>query len=291
MMRFQRKLVASAVVAGLSLAGTAQALEFDLGGTTVKVGNLVTVGALMRMQDRDSALVGKSSQAKLDGSYTQGNGVVGLCVSRDGDDGVSGPNGANNTYRGDTCSGTRDRNGMNANDFYLSFPGSLTPNGDNGNLNFDKYDIGYATAKVSSDISFELGGINFFTRTVGYLDGVYTQRDERRADTTFQTGRQAYPSAVKNRSGKAFEVLDYFASRRFEIGDRQYNIKVGNQVLNWGESSFLLANSLNSINPANQALLRLPGFDLKELLQPVGMVLLEGDIVDGANFQAFYQYD
>jgi hypothetical protein len=52
-----------------------------------------------------------------------------------------------------------------------------------------------------------------------------------------------------------------------------------------------LANSLNAINPPDQALLREPGFDVKELLQPVGMVLLEGDLMEGLNYQAFMQYE
>ena len=62
-------------------------------------------------------------------------------------------------------------------------------------------------------------------------------------------------------------------------------------MLNWGESAFLLANSLNSINPPDQARLRIPGFDVKELSRPVGMVLLEGDVIEGVSAQAFYQYD
>ncbi len=62
-------------------------------------------------------------------------------------------------------------------------------------------------------------------------------------------------------------------------------------MLNWGESAFLLTNSLNSINPPDQSRLRIPGFDVKELSRPVGMVLLEGDVIEGLSAQAFYQYD
>lgn len=264
----------------------AQALEFELGGTAIKVENLLTAGALIRMQGRDNTLIGKSTVARQIGTPLRSNGVVGLCVARTGDDGINGPADANNTYRGDTCSGTR----VGGNERALAAPGAFTPNADGGDLNFDKYDVAFATAKLTSDISFELGGFNSFVRTVGYYDNIYSSADQTRPDTAFQSRRAPYPSAVKNRSGARFSVLDYFVSRRFEALDRQFNIKVGNQVLNWGESSFLLANSLNSINPPNQALLRIPGFDVKELLQPVGMVLLEGDLIDGVSLQGFYQY-
>lgn len=274
--------------------GTVQALEFDLAGTAIKVENLATVGALIRMQDRDGSLVGKSSLAR-------DLGLAGPCVQRIGDDGISGPNtSGDNTFSGDTCSGTRTRPAtnlpnppnaaaVNANTVFLQQPGALSPNGDDGNLNFDKYDIAGAAAKLTSDISFSINEFNFFTRTVGYFDGIYSSFEENHPDTTLRPLRT--PFLARDRLGVRFQALDYFVSRKFEFADRQFNIKVGNQVLNWGESAFLLANSLNSINPPDQARLRIPGFDLKELSRPVGMVLLEGDVVDGISAQAFYQYD
>ncbi len=286
----------AALTIGLLAAGNVRALEFDLAGTTVKIENLATVGALMRMQERDNDLIGTGNVARLMGQPNP-------CVQRTGDDGVTGPNAnGNNTFTGDTCSGTRTRpatnapnppnaNAVNSNTVFVNLPGGVTPNGDNGNLNFDKYDIAYATAKLTSDISFSLSDFNFFARTTGYFDGIYSSFYERHPDTTLQPLRPAYSDAGRQRSGVRFRALDYFVSRRFELGDRNFNIKVGNQVLNWGESAFLLTNSLNSINPPNQALLRIPGFDVKELARPVGMVLLEGDVVEGVSAQAFYQYD
>ncbi len=288
-----------AAICGVAAAlgmGSAQALEFDLAGTPIKIDSLATVGALVRTQDRDGSLVGKSSLAR-------DLGLAGPCVQRTGDDGVSGPNtNGNNRFTGDTCSGTRTRpatnapnppnaSAINSNTFFLQQPGALTPNGDDGNLNFDKYDIAYATAKLTSDISFSLADFNFFTRTVGYFDGIYSSFEERHPDTTLRPFRTPYQRDARDRSGVRFQALDYFVSKKFELGSRSFNIKVGNQVLNWGESAFLLTNSLNSINPPDQARLRIPGFDVKELSRPVGMVLLEGDVFDGLSAQAFYQYD
>lgn len=290
------KLSLAALTSTLMAAGPAHALEFDLAGTAIKIENLATVGALVRLQERDGSLVGKSSL----GQELFG---VGPCVNRTGDDGVSGPNtNGDNTFSGDTCSGTRTRpatnapnlpnaNAVNSNTIFLQQPGALTPNGDDGNLNFDKYDIAYATAKLTSDISFTVADFNFFTRTVGYFDGIYSSFEERHPDTTLRPFRTPYLKEARDRSGVRVQALDYFVSKQFELGDRQFNIKVGNQVLNWGESAFLLTNSLNSINPPDQARLRIPGFDVKELSRPVGMVLLEGDVVEGVSAQAFYQYD
>ncbi|SFF38545.1 Protein of unknown function [Fontimonas thermophila] len=273
-------LMAAVIAGGYSETGAA--LEFDIGGTTLRVENLVTIGAAMRMQDRDDALVGKS------------NLNPGLCVARDGDDGVSGPDpSGNNTFTGDTCSATRpsqDGNGT-ANDFFLRQPGGFQPNGDNGNLNFDKRDIVHATAKLTTDVNVDLFGFNVFARGIYFFDAQYEDMRERHPDTTLQPFRTAYPDAAIKTNGRDFEMLDYFVSRTFEVAERPVSIKIGNHVLNWGESGFLALNSLNTINPLNQALLRIPGFDIKELFLPVGMVNVNADVMDGLNVEVFYQYD
>lgn len=266
-------------LAAATCALPVQALEFDIAGTPVKIENLATVGALFRMQEMDSTLIGKSSLNP------------GICVRRtagafDGDD---------RAYAGNTCNpGEDDSSGGgfdNANEYFIAQPGSFSPNGDNGNLNFKKYDVVLAATKLTSDVSFSLGEFNFFTRGTGYFDFRQNKLNERHPDTTAQASRTALPNDVLELTGARLHLLDYFVSRRFEFADRAFNIKLGNQVLNWGESAFLLPNSLNAINPPDQAASRVPGFDLKELSQPLGMVLLEGDVIDNLGFQAFYQYE
>ncbi len=278
-----RRLAIAAAAAAMFWQGAPMALEFDLAGTSVRLDNLVTIGGVMRMQDRDNALVGKS------------NLNPGLCVERIGDDGRSGPNPNPNanSFRGDTCSGTRpsqDGNGT-ANDFFLRQPGGFQPNGDNGNLNFDKNDVVHATAKLTSDLNFDVFGFNVFARGIYFFDARYDELSERHPDTTLQPFRTDYPDDAKDENATDARLLDYFVSRTFEVGDRLVSFKLGNHVLNWGESGFLALNSLNTINPLNQALLRLPGFDIKELFLPVGMASLNIDIADGYNLEMFYQYD
>lgn len=263
-------------------SGSAGALDFEVGGTDVKLENLVSIGASMRMQKRDNALVGKSSLNP------------GLCVARAGDDGSSGPDpSGNNAFSGDTCSATRDSQDGNgtANDFFVRQPGSYQPNGDNGNLNFDQYDIVHATAKLTSDLTVNLFGFNVFARGLYFFDANYADFSEQHPDTTLQPAESDYPDSARAVNGTDFQMLDYFVSRAFEIGGRQVSVKLGNHVINWGESGFIAPNSLNTVNPLNQALLRLPGFDIKELFLPVGMFSVNAEVLDGVNLEAFYQYE
>ena len=281
-----RGLKLSAIAAAvLAYSGGATALEFDIAGTNFRLDNLVTIGATWRMQQRDDALIGKS------------NLNPGICLSRVGDDGVSGPNPdpAQNSYMGNTCNPNEpDSSGggfANANAYYVAQPGNYSPNGDNGNLNFDKHDLVQATAKITSDINTELFGFNIFARTLYFFDDVYEGLDEFHPDTTFQPRNTEYPDGNKAENGSDFRFLDFFVSRTFEVGERPVSVKVGKQVLNWGESAFLALNSLNTINAPNQVLLRFPGSDIKEVFQPQGMVTLNVDVLDGIGLELFYQYD
>jgi hypothetical protein len=266
-----------AIAAGLLATQPAMAFEFDIGDTQIKLDNLISIGGVVRMQDRDNSLIGRS------------NLNPGLCVGRSVGNTYDA---ANRRYAGDTCSGTvEDETYGNRNNFYLTQPGAASPNGDNGNMAFDKGDWAHATAKLTTDLSFNLYDFNFFARSLYFYDAQYSRFDVRHPDTTAQPGETEFSQAGKDRIGRDFQMLDYFVSRSFEIGDRQAAIKVGNQVINWGESGFLALNSLNSINPPNQALLRLPGFDVKELFQPTGMVTLNLELLDGINLETFYQYE
>ena len=252
-------------------AAPVSALDFSLGDADIKLENLVTVGAIMRMQKRDPTLIGKP------------NLNPGICVARTNP--TLGPEGSN-TFSGTTCTTSR----LAENERYVAAPGSYSPNGDNGDLNFDQYDIADATAKLTTDLTVDAYGFNIFARGLFFYDRIYSRLEETHPDTTLQLAHTSYPRVAKEINGHDIRLLDYFVSRNFKLGDRALTLKVGNHVINWGESNFLLANSLNFINPPNQALLRFPGFDIKELLQPVGMAAMNLEAFPGINVEAFYQY-
>lgn len=273
----KRRLAGPALLlAGAALAPAAQAFEFEVGGVPVRLDNLLTAGGLVRMEGRDNALVGKS------------NVNPGLCVSRGPDLPTGEP-----TFMGDTCttSNGAQTTPSQANLDFVAAPGSFNPNGDNGNLSFDRYDIVHAAAKITTDITVSVEEFNIFVRTLYFFDGRYTDHEEIHPDTTMQPGRTDFSSKGEDRIGTNFQFLDYFVSRPFTAFDRDFSVKLGNQVINWGESSFLLLNSMNSINPPDQSRLRIPGFDIKELSQPVGMLSLNGQVTETIGFEAFYQYD
>lgn len=269
--------------------GSAAALEFQIGESTLKVDTLFTIGASWRMQDRDPSLIGKSSLHRLNNPTGPG-----LCYTRTDpvDDGVNGPDPGDDItmVAGVIPAGCGTTNLANIRR-YVAAPGSYNPSGDNGNLNFDKGDIVHALAKVTSDISFSFGNFNFFVRPIYYFDVNYVDFETNYPDTTLQDRHQPLANEATQLVGSDLELLDYNVTRLFTIADHDINVKVGNQALNWGESSFLLFGSLNSINPIDATKLRFPGADLKEFFQPVGMVVIGTDLFQNVSLESFYQYD
>ena len=289
---FRARLFGAAVVTALAALPLmpAQAASFDIGDTTISVDNLFTVGAAWRMQDRHSSQISKSNYHRL----INGPGSA-LCVGRVGDDGVSGPDtSGNNEFFGDTCttSAANPDDPDHPNQAFVRAPGNYGPNGDDPNINFDQYDLTQATAKLTTDWSFDIGPVSFFFRTLAYYDDVYMDFEETNSDTTLSPRHESWSRAGRESLGMDLKLLDAYASTWLPfIGDRELSVKVGKQVINWGESALLLLNSLNTINPVSQNRLNTPGFDLKELSIPLGMVFLQTDLTYNASLEAFYQYE
>ena len=80
------------------------------------------------------------------------------------------------------------------------------------------------------------------------------------------------PKTVERTIGIDYDLLDYNIGHVFSIGPKDVAVKIGDQVLNWGESSLLALNSLNTINPPDARRLNTPGLDLKEAFRPIGMI-------------------
>lgn len=321
--------VHGALAAALILAsGNAAALEFQIGEDTLRIENLLTVGGSWRMQDRDHSLIGKSTLYKLQrpGSNDPDTGS-GLCMVRVTQTARSGPESMGSGYapyaennNGTTFAGgelnryeaggeARDVQGVcstsgdidgptsptfvagSANDYFLAAPGSLSPNGDNGNLNFDKHDLVHAIAKLTTDFNTTLYDFNLFARTIVHFDYNYSDFTQRHPDTTMQPATSDLSGGVEDLMGFDFGFLDYNIGRVFDVYDHSVSVKLGNQVLNWGESSLLALNSINTINPPDARRLNTPGLDLKEAFRPIGMLVVGTDLFENVSVETFYSYD
>ncbi len=95
------------------------------------------------------------------------------------------------------------------------------------------------------------------------------------------------PDARRDLNFKA-RLLDFWVSKSFDIGDQHARVRVGNQVINWGESLFL-PGGINSTNAVDIMRSSQPGTQLKEVLLPAPMVSVASGLGHGLNIEAYLQ--
>ncbi len=279
-------------------APLASAVTFELdyfGGIEGTLNSTVTLGAAMRMQERSSALVGKS------------NVNPNVCFLND--------QGGNNQQ----CQATvRDQ--LFPSQANSNAPGQASVNFDDGNLNYDKYDLTQAVAKVTQDLSMEFGSFGFFAKWLLFYDQVNSNFTEfhpnritaenrgdvvitgaDRANTTLPE-TIAVGAPVRNQRGDGrtlqqigadAQLFDLYLYGSLPVPgtEKELSFKIGRQTLNWGESTVLLINSLNQVNPINVNNFTRVGFDLSELFIPTNMLSLSYELFYNATLSGFYAFE
>ncbi len=154
-------------------------------------------------------------------------------------------------------------------------------NGDDGNLNFDE-GIVSNTPKATIDLSFASNPnksvrFGFFARASAFYDYALMKDCCERTELTDE---------ALDWAGSRTELLDAYAWLDFGVGE----IRVGRQVLNWGESTFI-QGGISIINPVDVSALRVPGSELREAFRPQGMAWASFNLSQNISVEGFYQYE
>ena len=162
---------------------------------------------------------------------------------------------------------------------------------DDGNLNYDDGDTFSNIVKGVHDI-----GLNY--RNYGAFARVKWWYDFELNNSAVPHGHEptsATPNLELDDSGfndlaqfDGIELLDAFVFGEFELGDKPLDVRLGKQVVNWGESTFI-QGGINAINPFDVSAFRRPGAEIKEGLLPVNMLYANLGVTDNLSVEAFYQ--
>ena len=150
---------------------------------------------------------------------------------------------------------------------------------DDGNLNFG---TGLVSNAVKATSELELR----FRDSWGIFARGTTFYDSRAADTD----RTEISDSGKTQIERGGKMLDYFVFVPFSLGSAPAEFRLGNQVISWGESTFI-QGGINLTNPVDVGKLRVPGSELKEALVPQGMAYFNVSPSDSFSIEAYYQYD
>lgn len=164
---------------------------------------------------------------------------------------------------------------------------ALSAYNDQGNLNYAKHDRFTQYVKGThevllnfpEDIKF-LGRVSWLrdfsaTHTTGDLSGLGSTApftDDARGDVRFKA-----------------RLLDFWVSKSFRLGEQHGQVRIGNQVLNWGENLFL-SGGLSQTNSLDLMRLSQPGTQLKEAVLPAPMIDVSSTIASGLSIETYLQH-
>ncbi len=86
------------------------------------------------------------------------------------------------------------------------------------------------------------------------------------------------------------EILDAYVYGEFNLLDMPLDVRLGKQVVSWGESTFI-HGGLNAINPVDVNAFTRPGAEIKEGLIPVNMAFASLGLTDNLSAEVFYQLE
>jgi hypothetical protein len=162
-------------------------------------------------------------------------------------------------------------------------------NADDGNLNWDQWDVFSAAFKGSHDLELRWRNIGSFLRVSYFIDAIGADAampKRTRLDEDSRWRSSVFEGGVV---GGQFLLLDAYLFAGFEWAGRYFDFRVGNQVVNWGESTYT-QGGINATNTIDVTKIRLPGSDIREALFPAPIVKVGGDIIGALSFEAYYQF-
>ncbi len=159
----------------------------------------------------------------------------------------------------------------------------LSQTTDDSRLNFKRGETFSKIFKGVHDLELKYGDTGVFVRGKYWYD--FELKDESRlfkdiSDSNRKEGAQS--------SGA--QILDAFVYHNYDIAGQPGSVRLGKQVVSWGESTFI-RNSINEINPVDVSAFRRPGAEIKEGLIPVNMFYVSQSLTENLSAEAFYQLE
>ncbi|MCZ6641483.1 MAG: DUF1302 family protein [Gammaproteobacteria bacterium] len=153
-------------------------------------------------------------------------------------------------------------------------------NADDGTLNYDTGIVSNMVA-FNTELTFKWGAVGGFVKTIGYYDWEVKDDDREHRD---------FSSRTLDTIGSNVEVRDAYLTGRFGWGGLPWQVRVGKQVINWGETTFV-RDGVDTISPFDAVAAFQPARSRRDTRVPHGMVWAAANVTETFAVEAFYQYD
>ena len=182
------------------------------------------------------------------------------------------------------------------------------------NLFKDAGDVYATPVSLLTDFGLSKGDFGFFTRFAYVYDHTIMGKDctncERPNvwphpaggsgapnDSVFHLGSpdaeliDGIDDGAQNIAGNRFNILDLFVYGAWDIADHPLNVRVGKQVISWGESNIQSGGISQMMNPRDLSKATTPGTDVKETLIPQESVYFNFGFTDNVSLEAYYTWN
>jgi hypothetical protein len=170
----------------------------------------------------------------------------------------------------------------------------LTPaniNGDDGDRNFAANKLIENQVNVLGEANLQHGSWGFFVRADAFYDQAYQHSNYNDAPFTVNhTGTyNNFTNDAQWWAGGHPTLLAAYAYNTFNIGSTSLNVKLGDQVLAWGESLFF-ANIAGAQGPADATKSYVAGAEVKDILLPVPQISAQWQITPTFSLLSYFQF-
>ena len=152
-------------------------------------------------------------------------------------------------------------------------------------FNYQNYG-GFVRGKYWYDSALENNSVDYGHNATASSNGVggaaldYDDPNSKLDDSNFNDLSKA----------KGATLLDAFIYGEFDMLGMPLDVRLGRQVVSWGESTFI-RGGVNNINPVDISAFRRPGAEIKAALLPVNMAFANVGLTDSLSMETFYQLE
>jgi len=162
---------------------------------------------------------------------------------------------------------------------------------DDATQNFMKGDTFSQIVKGVHDLELRYENVGAFVRGKYWYDAELNdgKRPHGNTGNSYNAGEELDDSGFNDYAKfSGAEILDAYLYGEFELGDKPLDVRVGRQVVNWGESTFI-QGGINGINAFDVNAFRRAGAEVKEGLLPSNMAFASLGVTDNLSIEGFYQ--
>ena len=176
---------------------------------------------------------------------------------------------------------------------YLKLPESN--NYDDGDRNFKKGALVNNRLTVLGELQLQKNDFGLLVRGDAFYDDVYRRMNNaNNSPDTINTTQQpvnSFTDAAQYFDGRRTRLLDAYAFGTWYLGDTvALNLRIGQQVVAWGESLFFSGVALAQ-GPADATKANVPGADVKSILLPTNQVSMQLTLTDDITLLGQYKFE